>query len=310
MKLSSSSAVPATIIGFCGLLIWSMSGVMAANIRNIPTFEILGITYTISFTLTLLYIYKTKGWHKLKQPWYIWLIGILGICGSDGLYITAYKYAPPAHVDTLYYLWPIFLLILSSIFLKDKFTPRQAFAAAISLLGIGWLFNGNDMSLTDATNLRGYGFAVADALVCACYTLGARYYKEVPHEMVGMYCGCAMLASFANHFAFETSVAPNQSEWITLVLMGITSQCIAYFLWDIGVKRGSLKVLSMLSYGGAILSMTILFIFGLAEPSLSLIGACCIVTIGIFLAMLPWNFREIAQYLYAKLLVTKPAPEA
>ncbi|MDQ2994159.1 MAG: DMT family transporter [Pseudomonadota bacterium] len=301
--------MPATIIGFCGLLIWSMSGVMAANIRNIPTFEILAITYTISFCLTMLYVAKTKRWHKLKQPWYIWLIGIVGICGSDGLYITAYKYAPPAHVDTLYYLWPIFFLILSSLFLKEKFTLKQAFAASISLLGICLLFNGNEMSLSNITNLKGYGFAIADALVCALYTIGARYYKEVPHEMVGMYCGCAMVFSLLNHAQFEVTVMPNQSEWITLVLMGITSQCIAYFLWDIGVKRGSLKVLSMLSYGGAILSMTILFVFGLAEPSVSLIAACSIVTIGIFIAMIPWNFRTVAEYLQL-LPPTKPAQES
>ncbi len=65
----------------------------------------------MAIRLTLL-----KRWHLLKQPLMIWIIGIIGICGSDIAYITAVKYAPPAHVDFIDYLWPFLVILITGFF--------------------------------------------------------------------------------------------------------------------------------------------------------------------------------------------------
>ncbi len=280
----------ATSIGYCSLLFWAMGAVFTAQLTNIPTFEILSIAFSISFILAAFLLTYTQSWHKIKQPLILWIVGMLGVYGNDALYVLAFKHAPVAQADLINYLWPITVILLATLLPKEKLTLKHLLSGVLGFLGVYWLITkGQGLQNFSSKYYLGYMFAFADALVWSVYTLVARYYCETPAEMIGMYCGFGMIFSLVTHFSLETTVAPSYTQLGIMLLMGLTTQGLAYFFWDFGVKKGDFKLLTILSYGNPILSVFLLVLFGLTTPSWVLFGACFLVGFGGMIAGVDWQ---------------------
>ena len=107
--------------------------------------------------------------------------------------------------------------------------------------------------------------------------------------MIGVYCGAGALIALLGHWQFDTYVAPTIAQWFILIIMGFTTHGIAYFLWDIGIKQGDFKLLSVLSYFMPVGSVLLLITFGYTQASLSLALACLLVTTGSLIACVNWR---------------------
>ncbi|KTD14301.1 EamA family transporter [Legionella israelensis] len=277
-----------TWIGYTALVFWALAAPFAVRIKNIPVFETLTIVFTVSFLFSATRLTLLKQWSKLKQPWLLWLIGFLGIYGNDLLYLAAFKHAPAAQADLINYLWPVIVILFTGLLPDEKLSLRHIIAASMGFAGVFVLINKNGQGF-DSQYLFGYILAFLDAIVWSVYTLVARRYGKSPVEMIGMYCGVGALCSLIIHFYFEPHYLPTGSQWIILIMMGMTTQCLAYFFWDFGIKRGDFKLLSILSYGNPILSIGFLIFFGMAEPTIELIIACLLVTAGGIIGIIPWQ---------------------
>jgi drug/metabolite transporter (DMT)-like permease len=290
----------ATSIGYISLLLWSLSPLLISQLKNIPTYEILAIALWLSFSVIAIKLTLFKQWHRIKQPLGIWIIGVVGIYGNDLTYIAAFKYAPPAHVDLINYLWPILVILGSSLLPEEKFTFKHLLAGLLGLTGIYiLLIDGMNLTSFKSSYLIGYGLALLDAIIWATYTLLARYHGKTPLEMIGMYCGIGALLSSIIHWQFEANVAPSFSQWLIIAAIGLTTSGGAYFLWDYGVKRGNFKLLSSLSYGNPILSILLLVMFQKAQASLSLALACVFVVAGAAVGSI--NLQAIRSYIAVRL---------
>jgi drug/metabolite transporter (DMT)-like permease len=53
----------------------------------------------------------------------------------------------------------------------------------------------------------------------------------------------------------------------------------AFLLWDIGMKRGDVSLLGVLSYASPVLSTLLLVVLGFAAPSWTLALACSLIVI-------------------------------
>jgi drug/metabolite transporter (DMT)-like permease len=293
----------ATAIGYSGLILWSLSPLMVAQLKNIPTFEILAIALSISFVVIALKLTIQNQWGRIKQPWLVWLIGVIGIFGNDLTYIAAFKYAPPAHVDLINYLWPIFVILGSSLLPSEKFTYKHLLAGLLGLTGFYILLtDGTSMAHFRPSYVIGYLLALLDALIWAAYTLLARYYGKTPIEMIGMYCGVGALFSLLTHCQFEATIIPSLTQGLIILFIGFSTSGTAYFLWDYGVKHGNFKLLSNLSYGNPIISILLLALFHQAQLTAALLFACFFVVAGAIVGSVNW------QAGFAKLVSQKLLP--
>ena len=59
---------------------------------------------------------------------------------------------------------------------------------------------------------------------------------------------------------------------------------LAFFCWDIGMKRGDVAFLGVASYAAPVLSTLILVAAGYAAASWALGGACVLIVIGALIA--------------------------
>ncbi|MFX8523838.1 hypothetical protein ABTM10_20365, partial [Acinetobacter baumannii] len=79
----------------------------------------------------------------------------------------------------------------------------------------------------------------------------------------------------------ETTVWPETTaQWLAIVALGIGPVGIAFFVWDIGMKRGDIRVLGAASYATPLLSTAFLIIAGFAKPTATLAIAAALIAGG------------------------------
>ena len=250
----------ATLLGFVAIFIWAIEVVIVSELNEMPLFEALFIIFISSFLFTAARITYSKKWVIYKNHSYkIWLMGVIGVCGSDAAYMFAALKAPIIHVDLIDYIWPCLSTFFVSLLPGERFRFKNIIACLLGLIGVIMLFG--DSNLTDQyeqTYVIGYWFAFFGALLWAVYIAFSRFMKEVPSEMVGLYCGIGALAALLCHLSFEVFVIPTNLELCLCVIMGFSGGGLAYQLWDLGIKFGDLPLLNTSTYFARVLAMILL----------------------------------------------------
>lgn len=279
-----------TTIGCGALLVWSMyAWVVSELLTHLPVFQTLFIMFGVSFLAMSFRIALTQRWAILKQPLFIWVVGVVGVCGSDIAYVTAVKYAPPAHVDFIDYLWPFLVIIFSGFLPKEKFTVQHSIAGLLGFLGVFLLITGGQgTNGLEKGHFLGYLFAFLAAVIWSLYTLINRWQKETPIEMVGMYCGIGSFLALILHLRFETWIMPTLKESCLVGILGLSSG-VAYLLWSYGTRKGNLKLLGILAYFTPVLSMGLLVLSGKEPMSYALVFACVLVVLGVAVGSINWD---------------------
>lgn len=281
----------ATFIGSLALIFWAFSPVLATAVKNIPIFEILSICLGFSFIATAAILTLKKRWSSLrKQPLTLWVCGILGIFFTDLLYFEAFKHAPSAHVDLINYLWPILVIFFASFLPNESIKLKHVIAALFGFAGTFWIItDGNSHLGLQQEYVAGYIYVFIGAIFWSVYSVIAKKYNQSPIEMIGMYCGIGMLLSIIAHMQFEVNVMPTFIQWFVLIFIGLTTQGASYYFWGHGVRQGNIKLLSILSYANPILSIALLIVFGMTEPTSTLFVASILVTLAGIIASVNWQ---------------------
>lgn len=280
-----------TITGTGALIIWAMYALLISEILiSLPVFETIFFMFGINFLVMLIRLTVTKQWRILKQPLLIWLIGIVGVCGSDFAYVAAMQYAPPAHVDLIEYLWPFLLIICTSFLPQERFTWQHLIGGALALFGVLFLLtsNGEGTEGFQWHYLQGYLYALSAAFIWCGYTLFSRWYQKMPPEMGGMYYGVGALIALCFHLHHEQYVVPSWYETGLLLILGLSSG-MAYLLWIYGTQKGNVKLLGVLAYFTPMLSVGLLVYFEKEPVSLALLTACILFVSGVLIGSLDWK---------------------
>ena len=147
-------------------------------------------------------------------------------------------------------------------------------------------------------NLPGFACAFGAALTWAIYSVLSRRSAAVPTDAVVGFClGTAAFAAVF-HLAFEATQWPQTTgQWLAVAALGMAPVGAAFYAWDIGVKRGDIRILGVGSYLAPLLSTPFLVLAGYAAASCSLALAAALVAGGGILAakdMIPENVSRRA----------------
>ena len=142
--------------------------------------------------------------------------------------------------------------------------------ALLGLAGTVILFLGKGIAPA-LEYVAGYSAAFCAAFVWAGYSVLSRRFVGVPTAAVAGFCLATAALAALCHVAFETTVWPaTNGEWLAVAALGIGPVGIAFYVWDIGVKRGDIRLLGVASYAAPILSTFFLVLAGFAEASVTL----------------------------------------
>lgn len=273
----------ATLIGLTAILMWSLLAVLTVATGRIPPFQLLAMTFAVGACIgPLTWTWRRGAWRALRQPLEVWLVGVMGLFLYHALYFAALRLAPPAEAGLLNYLWPLLIVLFLSFLPDEHLALHHIVGALFGLVGTALLLSGNlHFEFANIPQLLGLGAAFAAAFVWAAYSVMSRRFKSVPTDVVAGFCMTTSLLATLNHLVVETTVWPETfTQWFAIVALGVGPVGIAFFVWDIGVKQGDIRVLGAASYATPLLSTAFLVVAGFAKPTATLAIAAALIAGG------------------------------
>lgn len=216
--------------------------------------------FAVAAALSLALVAVRGRMAALRQPATAWALGLVGLAGYHVVYFAAFARAPAAEVNLVVYLWPLLIVLFAAPLLGTRLTPRHLLGAAIAFAGCIVAIGG--AAQFDARYLPGYALGFACALIWSLYSVLSRRLAKVPNDAVAGFCSATALATGALHLATESWVAPTPREWLVLAALGAGPLGAAFFLWDIGMKQGDVRLIGTLAYATPVLSTLVLMLFG------------------------------------------------
>lgn len=286
MAPAPSTTARATAVGSVAILLWSSLALMATGTGAIPPFQTVAIAFAIAFLLSLgkWLAFREDIASHLSQPGVVWLIGVGGLFGYHFFYFQAFKAAPAVEVNLINYLWPLLIVLFSALLPGERLRWWHLAGTVLGLCGTLLLVTEGGRFSFRTEYALGYASALACALTWSAYSVISRRFGAVPTDTVGGFCGVTALLAGLCHLALEDTVRPSPGEWLALVLMGVGPMGLAFFVWDVGMKRGNIKALGGLSYAAPLLSTLLLILAGRARPTVELALACLFIVGGAVLA--------------------------
>lgn len=279
------SPAAATLTGFAAIVLWSLLAALTSAAGPIPAFQMNAMCFGIGAgAAMLLWIRRPERARALRQPAHVWAHGVAGLFGYHALYFAALRLAPPAEASLVNYLWPLLIVLFSSLLPGERLRAFHVAGALIGFCGVATLSFNADLSARPEHAL-GYALAFAAALFWSAYSVLSRRMAGVPTDAVVGFCAATALLSFACHVAFETTVWPASSgAWAAVVALGLGPVGAAFYLWDIGCKRGDIRLLGVSAYAAPVLSTLALVAAGFAQTTLALWLACALIVLGAVVA--------------------------
>ena len=208
----------------------------------------------------------------------------MGLFGYHLLYFSALRMAPVAEAGLIAYLWPLLIVLLSGLLPGETLRPLHIIGGLIGFAGAALIVAAGATGF-DATALPGYGLALLCAFTWAVYSVMSRRLDDVPTGSVAVFCLATAALSLAAHLTLETTVWPTAPVgWVSIATLGAGPVGLAFFIWDIGVKKGDIQLLGVASYAAPLLSTLALILAGIAQPTPTLALAAILIAGGAALA--------------------------
>jgi drug/metabolite transporter (DMT)-like permease len=278
------SSRTATLTGLGAVALWSLLALFTAATGKVPPFQLAAMTFAIAGVFGIA-IAAARGRLRQARPRRAGLaLGLYGLFGDTALYFAALKLAPPAEANLVHYLWPLLIVLFAALLPGGRLQPRHLIGAvmglAASALLVGGRFGGEGTNAPLGFLLAGLG-----AFVWASYSVASRRLAHVPTETVAVTCLAAALLAALIHLLLEITLWPaTLTEWLAVVGLGLGPIGAAFFLWDIGMKRGDVPLLGVASYAAPVLSTLTLVLTGYAEPTAALAVSCALIVAGALMA--------------------------
>lgn len=270
------SSKRATALGMGAILLWATLASLTALRGPIPPFQTTAIVFVIGGTLIVL-VAALRGRLPLIKPTAASLaLGIYGLFGYHALYFAALTLAPPAEASLITSLWSLLTVLFSGLLPDHRLRPGHVIGALLGFAAAAILVRdklGSAQPLDSAP--LGFALAFGCAFVWSSYSVASRLLASVPSEAIAAPCLItAVLAGVCSLMFEQWTTPPDYRSWAALMGLGVGPLGAAFLFWDIGMKRGSVPLLGVLSYAALLLSTALLIVLGLAEPTWSLAIAC------------------------------------
>lgn len=263
----------------CGALaLWAFLALLARLSAGVPPLQLTAMSFAVGGVVSLVVVLAQGRADALRQPPLAWAHGVGGLFGYHALYFTALALAPAVEANLLNYLWPLLIVLFSAPVLGLRLSAAHlagvgmGFAGCILLIGAGASF--------PPSAALGFLAAFGCALAWSLYSVTSKRMAAVPTEAVAGFCLASAVLAGVAHLLFETTVAPSGAQWLGALVLGLGPVGAAFFLWDVGMKRGDPRLLGTLAYGVPVASTLLLIAAGEGVLTWRVLAATVLVSAG------------------------------
>jgi len=275
----------ATIIGFGAVLLWALLALFTVGTAPMPPLQLNAICFAIGGAIGLVWTARAGEISQLRAvPLNVYIFGTTGLFLYHFFYFSALRAAPPAQAGLIAYLWPLLIVLFSGFLPGEHLKSGHILGALISFAGASLVVSGGSEGLRPEF-VTGYVLAAGCALVWAGYSVLSRRLGDVPTASVAVFCLATAVLSLGAHLATEQTVWPaSMIGWTSILALGLGPVGLAFYVWDIGVKKGDIQLLGVASYAAPLVSTIMLVVAGIAAPRWPLLLAAVLITCGALLA--------------------------
>ena len=223
------------------VFIWgTMATVGKILVSNIPSLEALCIGSAFAFLFLLIVnikngTIKELGKYRVKDYAIMAGLGFIGLFLYSGLYYYGLTQLSSQEACIVNYLWPMMLVLFSTIILKEKLTVVKAVAMMSSFIGVVILSVGSGAS-GNGNVMLGIGSCV---IAAACYGLFSVLNKKANYDqniaMMVMWLIVAVCSAVFG-LAIEDWKPVVGVQWLGMLWMGVVVNAIAYLIWALALN--------------------------------------------------------------------------
>jgi drug/metabolite transporter (DMT)-like permease len=236
------------------IALWATLASLGVALRHVPPFLLTGIALLAGSTLALPAVWRDRSVWRIAPT--TLLLGVYGLFGFHFLLFLALRIAPPVEANLVNYLWPLFMVVLAPLLLKNvRLRAVHVLAAVLGFAGAAVAIVGASGSSAVSSGSPGFGgwswgylLALGSAFIWASYSLWTQRVAAFSTAAVGLFGLVSGVLSLLCHVMLEPSVALSGQDSVLLLAMGLGPLGAAFFMWDKALKLGDAGQIGILSY--------------------------------------------------------------
>lgn len=282
------------MIGASAILMWSGLAALTRYAGDVPPLELTGLSFLIGGSLGAAFcILQGRSPFLPLWNWQAWVVGVGGLFLYHVTYFAAINLAPAMEVSLIAYLWPLLIVVLSSLLPGEKLKLHHVLGVLLGFAGAALVISKGNFNEIGQSLSLGHGLAFLCALIWGAYSVLSRRLSQVPTEAVAGFCLVTGGLALMGHFTIEPTTFPHEwGPWFAILLLGLFPVGLAFFTWDYGVKHGDIMILGAASYFSPMLSALVLVATGISQFSTSLALACLFIMCGAVIAAMDMVFKK------------------
>lgn len=240
--------IPPVVLLLIATILWGGNFVIGRAVANdLPPFTLAFLRWCVALIVFLPITYKAlkRDFSQIKKHWLIVLfLGFTGVASFNTLVYIALHYTTSINASLMNMLTPVFIYILSFIFLKEKLNRNQFIGTVISFIGVITIIsNGSIRALQHLSFNKGDLIVIIAVILWSIYSLLVKQYaSELPGQstfLISIVIGIIMLLPFYIHENMSASLVIHwtATSIFAVLYTGILASIIAFLAWNTGVVR-------------------------------------------------------------------------
>ena len=222
----------------------------------------------------------------------ICILAMISISGFNSLAYISLQYTTATNATLLNSFIPIFILLITGLFLQEKISNKQVIGVIISLIGVIVILTRLDMAvITHLKVNKGDLWMLVAALDWALYSILLKYLRPkelepLPFLGIMIFIGtlCLVPILYANPFN-ESPIVWNTAMIKAIAYIALFPSIISYLAWNYGIQKLGASVggqfIHLMPLFGALMAITFL---GESIQLYHFVGGACI-ALGLWLSV-------------------------
>ena|ERR1035437_270441 len=272
--LPSSNSRKSTLLALGAIGLWATLASLSVSLARVPPFLLTGLALLAGSLIALpLSKFDLRQW---RVPLPTLALGVYGLFGYHFLFFIALRFAPAVQANLVNYLWPLLIVLLAPVLLREvRFRWLHVLAACVGFSGATIAIMGN-RSL-DSGFAWGYIPAAGSALIWSSYSLLTQRVPHFPNAAIGSFALVSGLLSLLCHALLEPSTVLSLHDVMLIAAMGLGPLGAAFFLWDAALKAGDARRIGLLSFLTPLLSTLLLLSLRHETPGWHVVAATVLI---------------------------------